>query len=82
MSADQISPENKQIFLSYLIEFQIPQTPTTPAGDGQNSTLQAPDYKNYPTGKNVPPVLKGGADQRVKSTNEIAGYIGDVLKAD
>ena len=62
MSADQISPENKQVFQSYLIEFQIPQTPTTPAGDGKNSTVQAPDYKNYPTGKNIPPVLKGGVD--------------------
>jgi hypothetical protein len=26
--------------------------------------------------------LKGGADQRVKSNGEIAGYSGDVLKAD
>lgn len=62
MSADQITPENKQVFESFLIEFQIPQTPKTQTGDSKNSTVQAPEYKNYPTSKNVPPVLKGGAD--------------------
>ena len=44
--------------------------------------MQASEYKTYPTGKNLPASLKGGADQRVKSNGEIAGYSGDVLKAD
>lgn len=77
----QITPEELALFKSYQVSITYPDLPTQP-GDAVNAVTSATDYKTYPTAKNVPASLKGGADSREKSSNVLPGYNGDVLKSD
>lgn len=81
--AKQLTADEQALFKQYMSDLKYPQGPNSQPGDAKNPVTQTPDYKNYPTAKNVPPSLKGGADQRIKATpGQLPGYTGDVLKAD
>lgn len=80
--AKQLTPEEQSLFKQYMTTLKYPAAPSGDQGDSANSTTSVADYKSYPTSKNVPASLKGGADNREKSTGQIAGYTGDVLKND
>jgi hypothetical protein len=80
MSTKQITPEELALFKSYIVQVKYP-APGTQKADAKNAVTSAADYKAYPTAKNVPPSLKGNADQREKSIS-LPGYAGDVLKSD
>lgn len=80
MTTNQITPEELALFKSYIVPVKYP-TPGNTKADSKNPYTSAADYKAYPTAKNMPASLKGGADQREKSTT-LPGYTGDVLKSD
>jgi hypothetical protein len=80
MSTKQISPEELALFKSYIVPVKY-TVPGTQKADAKNAVTSATDYKAYPTAKNLPPSLKGNADQREKSIT-LTGYTGDVLKSD
>ena len=80
MSTTQITPEDLALFKSYIVPIKYP-SPSTDKKDSKNEVTTPSDYKTYPTAKNMPASLKGGADQREKSIS-LPGYTGDVLKSD
>jgi hypothetical protein len=69
-------------FKQFAVAITYPEPPSQ-MGDAANATVQAADYKPYPTSKNVPQVLKGSASNREKAqAGAIPGYQGDVSKSD
>ena len=82
MQPKQITPEELTLFKQYVQQITLITYPAKPTEKGPcvNPFTSAPEYKSYPTPKNIHASLKGGSDQREKSN--FNGYSGDVLKSD